>query len=289
MPLIKKAAVIGGDERSCVCANMFLQNGTECAVFGLEKSKNGCCATRCVTIDDALCGSDILILPLPALDGKYIHMPLSDKKITVDELARHTPPETIIFSGTKDRNLYSTFKNRIVCFSEDEIFQISGSISTSEGALKTAIGKTGKTILHSDILVCGNGRIGKYLSSMLKSLGANVYVSARKDTDLALIDAKGCVPVHTTEIKNSSVAFDIIFNTVPHMILDKSVLRSLKGKPVIIELASKPYGIDFEAADKLGITVIKAHGLPGAIAPADAGKAMYESVIRLLAEMEEET
>ena len=288
MPSIKKAAVIGGDERSCICANMFLQNGTECAVYGLEKSKNGCCATRCVTIDDALCGSDILILPLPALDGKYIHMPLSDKKVTINDIAKHIPPETIVFSGTKDRNLYSVLKNRIVCFSEDEIFQISGSISTSEGALKTAIGKTGKTILHSDILVCGNGRIGKYLSSVLKALGANVYVSARKDTDLALIDAKGCIPVHTTKIKNSSVAFDIIFNTVPHMIFDRSVLENLQGEPIIIELASKPYGIDFETAETLGIKVIKAHGLPGAVAPADAGKAMYESIIRLLDGMEAE-
>ena len=76
----------------------------------------------------------------------------------------------------------------------------------------------------------------------------------------------------------------MIFNTVPAEIFDNNTLNSLKGAPVLFELASKPYGIDFSAAANLGIKVIKAPGLPGITAPIDAGEAMYTCICRYLSE-----
>ena len=71
-------------------------------------------------------------------------------------------------------------------------------------------------------------------------------MSARKAHDLAFISANGFIPVSTYDIGDLEVSFDVIFNTVPSMIFGKEVLYKLKGAPVIIELASKPYGADLK-------------------------------------------
>ena len=46
---------------------------------------------------------------------------------------------------------------------------------------------TDRTLHGSKILVLGYGRIGKSLSRMLKGIGADVSVEARKEEDLAWI------------------------------------------------------------------------------------------------------
>ena len=79
--------------------------------------------------------------------------------------------------------------------------------------------------------------------------------------------------------------YDIIFNTIPFVVLDKNMLQLLKQKkPLIIELASKPYGVDFEEANKLGIKVVKAQGLPGKVAPLTSAINIKNILYRILQE-----
>ena len=73
--------------------------------------------------------------------------------------------------------------------------------------------------------------------------------------------------------------YDIIFNTVPFLLLDKKRLEIVKKYNkdiVIIELASVPGGIDYIEAQKNNINVIKALGLPGKVAPYSAAKYIKE-------------
>ena len=53
------------------------------------------------------------------------------------------------------------------------------------------------TINGARCLVTGFGRIGKVLAVMLRGLGADVTVSARKAQDLAWIELFGCRAVQT--------------------------------------------------------------------------------------------
>ena len=102
----------------------------------------------------------------------------------------------------------------------------------------------------------GYGRIGKILSRMLHGLGANVWVEARKYADLAMIEGHGYEPLSLGELKNVVGEFDIIFNTVPSLILDEALLKRVHPDTLIIDLASKPGGVDFESAKLMGIKVI---------------------------------
>lgn len=72
--------------------------------------------------------------------------------------------------------------------------------------------------------------------------------------------------------------YDIIFNTIPTKILDEKRLNLLNKKTLIIDLASKPGGIDFEAAKNLEIKTIWALALPGKVAPETSAEYIWKSI-----------
>jgi dipicolinate synthase subunit A len=55
---------------------------------------------------------------------------------------------------------------------------------------------------------------------------------------------------------------------------------------VIIDLASKPGGVDYAFAEKRGIKAILAPSLPGIVAPKTAGRILARTITQLLKPME---
>lgn len=139
------------------------------------------------------------------------------------------------------------------------------AIPTAEGAIEIAMSETPITLHLSRCLVLGYGRIGKILSKMLAGIGAKVTVEARKFADLALIEGHGYEAIHMNDLKENIGGFDVIFNTIPSMVLDEDTLKKIRKDTLVIDLASKPGGVDFEAAKQLGIRVIWALSLPGKV------------------------
>jgi len=58
---------------------------------------------------------------------------------------------------------------------------------------------------------------------------------------------------------------------VPAMVLDETLLCITRPEVRIIDLASAPYGVDFDAAKKLGRKAWIEPLLPGRYAPSNAG------------------
>ena len=141
------------------------------------------------------------------------------------------------------------------------------------------------TLHGSKCLVTGYGRIGKILSKMLCGIGARVSVEARKYADLALIEGHDFNAVSLDELPHHIGEFDIIFNTVPHLIFDRDILEKVKKDALIIDLASRPGGVNFKAAAELGIQVIWALSLPGKVAPVSAGAIIKDTIINVINEL----
>ena len=78
--------------------------------------------------------------------------------------------------------------------------------------------------------------------------------------------------------------FDLIFNTVPHQILGEKLLSKLNPKALVIDLASRPGGVDLFSAKALGIQVVWALSLPGKVAPHTAAETMKNTVLNILEE-----
>ncbi len=162
---------------------------------------------------------------------------------------------------------------------------IVNTLPTAEGAIEIAISETPITLHGSKTLVLGYGKIGKILAKDLCGMGACTYVEARKYADLAMIEGHGYEPLSLGELKDNIHKFDIIFNTVPSLILDSEALERVKKDAIIIDLASKPGGVDFEAAKAFGVKVIWALSLPGKIAPVTSGAIIKDTIMNIIKEL----
>ena len=162
--------------------------------------------------------------------------------------------------------------------------QVLNSISTAEGAIQIAMEETNHTLHDSNILILGFGRIGKVLAKMLNAIGANVYCEARKNEDLAWIKTYGYNVVKLSNLNENLKNKDIIINTIPSIILNEEKLKLLDKNSLVIDLASKPGGVDYEKVSNIGVKVIWALALPGKVAPYSAAKAIKQTIYNEITE-----
>lgn len=105
---------------------------------------------------------------------------------------------------------------------------------------------------------------------------------ARKESDLALIKAYGYIPIKLEEMRENICKMDIIFNTIPIQIIDKNLLILMNKETLIIDLASFPGGVDYEASKKMEIKAILALGLPGKVAPNSSAEYIKKYIYKVL-------
>ena len=90
------------------------------------------------------------------------------------------------------------------------------------------------------MLILGFGRVAKEVANKFHGLSANVTCAARKTSDLAWIKAIGYKEVNINELGDDLKTYDIIINTVPHMIIDKEEMQYMNKNVLLIDLASSP-------------------------------------------------
>lgn len=265
-------SVIGGDARNVELAKMLANDGHEVYVYGLEKStlveqdvKN---IEICNTLEEALYNGNIVIGPIPfSRDGEILNAPLSNNVIEIEDFASWLDNKAL-FAGSISDDFYNIVKNVKVVVTDlmkIEELAVLNIIATAEGAISQIIEKTDFNLQSSNVLIVGFGRIGKILSNKLRLLGANVTCSARKQTDLAWIEAYGYKAMDTFNLENLE-EYNIIINTVPHMIFGKDQLEKINKSCLLLELASRPGGFDLETIENLGLNYVPALGLPGKVA-----------------------
>ena len=87
--------------------------------------------------------------------------------------------------------------------------------------------------------------------------------------------------------ERKALGFDVVFNTIPAVILTHDLLSELPEHCVIIDIASMPGGVDFAAARTLSKKVIHALSLPGKVAPITAGRAIRDVLYKIMNERKE--
>lgn len=273
-------SLIGGDLRIARLAEMYAKEGNLVYTYGLEKI----CEEpikKCKTLKEAIQESKIVISGMPLTkDGKNINTPFSEKQIALEDVMQNINGK-IFIAGNIPKKLT---ENNLECIDllQDEALTILNAIPTVEGTIRIVIEEREETIHESNVLICGFGRIGKILCKDFKALGANVYCAARKESDFAWIREQRYIPISYTKIPEIGQRFDIIINTVPHTILSKKELESLKSDVLIVDVASLPGGIDKDIAKTLNLNVITALGIPGKEFPRTAAKYIKETIDKIL-------
>ena len=286
-----KFAIIGGDLRIVKLAEMLAKEENQIYVYGLEKAedlKNNPNIIQCDTIKKTVQDAEIVIGPIPfSSNGNTVNAPFSDKEITIRELM-HVINAKVLIAGGITPEVYDMANDEyieIIDIMKREELAVLNTIATAEGTIQIAIENTNKILHGSEVLILGFGRIGKVLARKLSGLAVKVTCAARKDEDLAWIQAYGHKATNINSIGQNLSQFDIIINTVPHMILTEERLANVKQECLLIDLASNPGGIDKKAVKDRNLKFVWALSLPGKVAPTTSAEFIKDTIYNIIKEI----
>lgn len=286
-----KIAIIGGDLRIVKLATMLAKDDNEIYVYGLEKAedlKESENIIQCDTIKKAIQEVEIVIGPIPfSSNGTTINTPFSDKEITIREMM-HVINAKVLIAGGISPEVYEMANDEyieIIDIMKREELAVLNTIATAEGTIQIAIENTNKILHGSEVLILGFGRIGKVLARKLAGLSVKVTCAARKDEDLAWIQAYGHKATNINNLGENLKQYDIIINTVPHMIMTEERLKLVKRDCLLMDLASNPGGIDKKAIKDQNLKFVWALSLPGKVAPTTSAEFIKETIYNILKEI----
>ncbi len=283
----RKYAVIGGDMRNVYLAELLKKDYQYVEIYGFEKSGKPW-AVKNSPLDFVLDGSRVVVGGIPLLnENGCITMPLSKEKLCFYELVEKIPEGAIVIAGKiadKTKAEFAERKIKCVDLLDREEMAVANAVPSAEGAVHILLEELPITLLGSRILIVGYGRLGKVLSRLLQSFGAEVWVAARKYADIAWIEANGLKPVPMHQLARFVSDMDVIVNTVPALVITREILEKLRNDCFLLDLASSPGGIDFKCAEAFGIKTKWALSIPGKIAPQTAGDIIRRTIYNILEE-----
>ena len=209
-----------------------------------------------------------LLLPVPSFDptgnikgGK----PLTD-------ILQQLPKNITIIGGQLTHPALAGYNT--IDLLEDPIYVAENANITAHCAIRLAMAQLPITLRGCQVLIIGWGRIGKCLATLLKDLGAQVLVAARKEADRAMLGALGYHAIDFATLASALPHCRVVFNTAPYMVLPEALVQHCSSQCLKIDLASVK-GID-------GNDVLWARGLPGKDVPETSGALIAHTVIRII-------
>ena len=281
--------VVGGDQRQVRLAELLAEDGHQVHTYAL----GGAGEPRGTVISagslEKIGKADCVILPLPAVGEEgMLSTPLTEERVRMTDLLDAMRPGQLMAGGRLDQETVLAAQARGLLwrdyFAREEL-AVANAVPTAEGAIQLAMENLPITIHACRALIIGYGRIGRVLADRLRGLGAFVSVAARRYEQLAWAETDGCTAQRLGDMGGWLCGYDLIVNTVPARVLTEELLRDLKPSCLVIDVASKPGGVDVEAARRLGVPVIWALSLPGKVAPVTAGRVIQQTIYHILQEL----
>ncbi len=281
-----KIAVLGGDRRQLAAADEWKKRGATTALFGFDTYDSALSSP----LDSVLDNASAVLLPIPIARGGRLNMPYSENEPPAISEVINSIPESVsaVCGGMFTPEIHETLKSRgchVFDLCKSERFSLLNAVPTVEGSIEIAMTHLPTTLHGSNAAVLGFGRIGSLLCRNLALLGVRVTVAARSERDLTLAEVYGYNAVTLSGLLEVISDMDIVFNTIPSIVITEDYLKRLPKSSPIIDLASRPGGVDTSASLRLGSKVITALSLPGKVAPESAGKIITRCMSEFLSEV----
>lgn len=271
----RKILIVGGDIRQIYCGEK-LSKSADVYFIGFEKADIQPKIPR-----EKSCGYALLPISPPTASGE-LSAPFSNKKIFTADILSYLTDNAVIFTGIHPEKASVFFSDfTLISYTEQEDFALKNAISTAEGAVLTALENLNVTLSGLPVLIVGMGRISSALVSILKGFGADITVAVRNSRGRAKAAVFGVKSIFTEDISGE---FPLVFNTAPNLVFDEKKLRKFAENTLFIELASKPYGFDFQAGEQFHRKIILASGLPAKKAPVTAGYDLADTISAIIGE-----
>ena len=240
---------VGGDARQTYTAQTLTKIGR---VYTYGMDDKGEDTIPLAHLDQLTEKADVLVLPLMKADGLDISSS-RNVKVSCSDVSTHLKKNALVAGGLLRRDQIEYFSSLgfdVKDYYKREELVIRNCIPTAEGALQIAMQELAVTVNGSTVLVIGYGRVAKACAKLFRAVGADVTISARKLSALAEAEGAGYKAELITALAENISGYTIIINTVPAMILDEKLLGVMDKNSLIIDLASRPGGVDHETAAK---------------------------------------
>lgn len=182
-------------------------------------------------------------------------------------------------------NIYnnSVKKLKFYEYMADDATAYKNSVATAEGVIAETIIRSDININGSNCLITGYGRCARIIADRFKALNSNVTIIERIGHKRAQARAYGYNAIdfnsdNSSDYYNDFNKYDYVINTVPQMVVDKHMLERFNRNVTIIDIASKPGGVDYDYCKKNNINAINALGLPGKYSPKTSAGILYEVI-----------
>lgn len=217
------------------------------------------------TEDKEVC-EKVYILPIPV--SKLDNNPAIKEKLK-QELIKMSKKQGVnvkVFGGVINREWLSFLETHQIAYWDfmklPEVVEGNGWI-TAEATLAEVLKYGEYSIFGQKIVVTGYGCCGQKIATLFRRFGANVVVVARREEIRKEAQREGDEAISFEDMPKALTDVSTVINTVPSMVLTEDCIRRMPSDALIIDIASKPGGTDFEAAKKYGITAKLSLGLPG--------------------------
>lgn len=278
---MQKIFLVGGDRRQQYLEQILREKGFSTYSLGLLKEETKEDFLKALREEYA----PTVLLPLPATrDGETVSMPLSSLKLTFDELFSVLKSGAHLLGFSLPQEVKEKAKKQeIVCedvYSETVVFE--NAVLTARAAKMILQRKRRKPLAETKVAITGFGHVGKALLEVLLPDVGGLTVFARSAKQRQEAMDCGANAEQLSSLAESIEHFDVLLNTIPFPILGEDILQKSKEDILLLELASKPFGIDFAAAEALSRTAILAAGLPGKYFPFEAATVLSKAIVNTL-------
>lgn len=271
--------IVGGDLRQEKLAGLLREDGHRVHTYALGEPDE----------DLTQAGqADCVVLPLPVCTPEGgLNAPMAEGERSLEDVfARLSPGQFICGGMVSPFTAAQATRHGLTIhdYFQREDLAVANAVPTAEGAVQIVLEEMGVTLHRARALMIGYGRVGKLTAHRLAALGAHVTVAARSCDALAWARAYGHDAVRLCDLPGALGGYDLVVNTVPSRVLSRELLAGLKEGCLVIDLASKPGGVDFQGAAELGVRCVWALSLPGKVAPISAGAALRDTIYNMLRE-----
>lgn len=277
---------VGGDARQIYMCEHLAEQASVCAYLTEA-------APRGVSVPGSLSdmpAADVLVLPMlmgVRHEGNRHILPCKGGDADISLLLGCLKKGALVLGGKPDAQTAAFISDSGFEFADyftRRELVVKNCIPTAEGALMIAMQERPETVFGAKVLIIGYGNVGRAAARLFSAAGADVTCAVRRRAAEAEVISDRYKAVMTDTLEEHIMKFDIVINTAPAPVLGERLLGTLKSKALVTDLASKPGGVDLDAARRLGVRAIHALALPGKVAPVTAGRYIAETVMNIIHE-----
>ncbi|HIU75704.1 MAG TPA: dipicolinate synthase subunit DpsA [Candidatus Pelethocola excrementipullorum] len=278
-------AVIGGDLRQVYLCEGLASLGYTVCEYALCVDNRNPSIRHASSLEEAVRSASAILAPIPMIRNQLFNHQTTMTDLTLETLTSSLQKGQYLFAGCIPPSYDAALTERGIhtCdFMKEEEAALYNTIATAEGAISEAISKSPLNLHRSPCLILGYGRCGKTLASYLKGMFCQVTVCARNPIARAEAEILVDEAIDVCRLDQNLNRFPFVFNTIPEVLITRPLLEKLHPDALIIDIASAPGGVDYNAAKELGRSAYLCPGLPGRYAPKSSAESMIQIVTHKL-------